>query len=146
MINELIEQIGGRERLESLVHLDGMGCVIYRSGEVAAMARALLAVLDAKPDFYIHRIEVCDTYGPEVELRAFNCQLDASKCRDDRGGEVIKAFTSPPAAIAPDEWKLVPLEPTQRMIDAHIEGMVSGGATRAYLAMIAAAPAPGDEK
>lgn len=42
MINELIEQIGGRERLEFIA-----GNAISR--ERSMMARALMAVLDAKP-------------------------------------------------------------------------------------------------
>lgn len=51
-----------------------------------------------------------------------------------------------PQKPAPDGWKLVPVEPTQRMIDAYNEGMVSGGATRAYRDMLAAAPAQGGEQ
>lgn len=44
MINELIEQIGGRERLEYiLIH------EVRFSHDTIIMARALLAVLDAKP-------------------------------------------------------------------------------------------------
>lgn len=54
-------------------------------------------------------------------------------------------YTAPPAATVPEGWKLVPIEPTQRMIDAHTEGMVSGGATRAYRDMLEAATAPGGD-
>lgn len=54
----------------------------------------------------------------------------------------VKALGAQPQKPAPDGWKLVPVEPTQRMIDAYNEGMVSGGATRAYRDMLAAAPAP----
>lgn len=43
---------------------------------------------------------------------------------------------------AHEGWQLVPVEPTQQMIDAHTEGMISGGASKAYRAMLAAAPEP----
>ncbi|EQC2673811.1 TPA: hypothetical protein ACGPMR_003638 [Yersinia enterocolitica] len=40
----------------------------------------------------------------------------------------------------PDSWKLVPIEPTQNMVDAHISGMQLAGFSRAYRDMLAAAP------
>lgn len=40
----------------------------------------------------------------------------------------------------PDGWKLVPTEPTQNMVDAHISGMQLAGFSRAYRDMLAAAP------
>ncbi|MDR6298235.1 LexA family protein [Pantoea dispersa] len=43
----------------------------------------------------------------------------------------------------PSGWMLVPIEPTQAMIDAHNEGMISGGASKAYREMLAAAPEVG---
>lgn len=151
MINELIEQIGGRERLEAIVYAMGaepcdadpiLDSVTH--GDIGKMARALLAVLDAKPDFYIHRVEVCDTYGPEVELRAFNCQLDASKCRDDHGGEVIEAFTTPPAAGAPDGLA----DAVNRLLDSDgsrgtFSAIRRGDALAEVERLLAAAPAPG---
>lgn len=47
--------------------------------------------------------------------------------------------------FAPEGWRLVPIEPTQEMIDAHVEGVQSGGMQKGYRAMLAAAPAPGKE-
>lgn len=44
---------------------------------------------------------------------------------------------------AREGWKLVPVEPTQAMIDAYNEGMISGGASKAYREMLAAAPEVG---
>jgi hypothetical protein len=62
MINELIEQISGRERLQE-IYADGF----LKRGESKLMAHALLAVLDAKPFAYMHqsgqvvtREECCD--------------------------------------------------------------------------------------
>lgn len=53
MINELIEQIGGRERLETILTWREKYAAPSRISlpleEVEAMARALLAVLNAKP-------------------------------------------------------------------------------------------------
>lgn len=43
----------------------------------------------------------------------------------------------------PEGWMLVPIEPTQAMIDAHTEGMIAGGASKAYREMLAAAPEVG---
>ena len=57
-----------------------------------------------EPDYFIHRVEVCDSYGPDVELRAYRNSLDASKSKDDHGGEVIEVFTTAaqPAALPPE--------------------------------------------
>jgi len=137
MINELIEQIGGRERLEFLSEYRPnavKGQVTFR--EVKAMASALLAVLDAQENSTIRK-------------RKALLWLERQQMAHPGMNEVryaIEILTSPPAVSTPDGWKLVPIEPTQRMIDAHTEGMVSGGATRAYRAMLAAAPALGDKK
>lgn len=126
MINKLIEQIGGRERLEELASFKPSGSNSVNSAsreEWMAMASALLAVLNAKP-------------AGEPSLDSIdNLELELG----------TKFHTTPPAPSVPEGWKLVPLEPTQRMIDAHTEGMVSGGATRAYRDMLAAAPSPGEK-
>ena len=44
--------------------------------------------------------------------------------------------------VVPDGWRLVPIEPTKEMVDAHISGMQSAGFSRAYREMLAAAPMP----
>lgn len=64
----------------------------------------------------------------------------------NKGRADTAVLCAQPQKPAPDGWKLVPVEPTQRMIDAYNEGMVSGGATRAYRDMLAAAPAPVGEQ
>lgn len=46
------------------------------------------------------------------------------------------------SSVIPAGWKLVPIEPTQEMIDAHIEGVQSGGMQKGYRAMLATAPQP----
>lgn len=44
--------------------------------------------------------------------------------------------------VIPEGWQLVPVEPTQKMVDAHMNGVVSGGFQCGYRAMISAAPTP----
>lgn len=114
----------------------------------AEAAEAKLAERDKQmnPDYFLNRIESSDKWGPEVELRIYESQLDASKSQDDHGGGIIELFTRPaPAAdlaeLVPDGWKLVPVEPTEEMIAAG--GQFMDGLSRlsdAYDAMLAAAP------
>lgn len=74
------------------------------------VVKIALAAKQAEPDYYIHGVEVCDSYGPDIELRAFNNSLDASKCKDDHGGEIIPVYTTPPLnhteqhMVVPDGW------------------------------------------
>jgi|GEM_PF-1196628 len=42
--------------------------------------------------------------------------------------------------VIPDGWALVPVEPTQQMVDAHISGVMTGGFAKGYREMLAAAP------
>lgn len=58
------------------------------------------------PDYFLNRIESSDKWGPEVELRIYESQLDASKSQDDHGGGIIELFTRPAADLA----ELVPPE------------------------------------
>ncbi len=69
MINELIEQIGGRDRLEAIVYAMGaepcdadpiLDSVTH--GDIGKMARALLSVMDAKPVGYF--VNTLDDEGP----------------------------------------------------------------------------------
>ncbi|HDM8336476.1 TPA: DUF551 domain-containing protein [Yersinia enterocolitica] len=46
----------------------------------------------------------------------------------------------------PKKWKLVPIEPTQNMVDAHISGMQLAGFSRAYRDMLATAPEPQNQQ
>lgn len=74
----------------------------------AEAAEAKLAELDKQrnPDYFLNRIESSDKWGPEVELRIYESQLDASKSQDDHGGGIIELFTRPaPAAdLVQGEW------------------------------------------
>lgn len=95
-MKELIEQIGGRERLEFIA-----GNAISR--ERSMMARALLAVLDAKPIAYMH-------HSGQVVTR--------EECCDDKVFSICckvetPLYTTPPAAsvnypVIPEGWILMP--------------------------------------
>lgn len=120
MINELIDQIGGRERLEAFSA--GHYCSVF---ECRNMARALLAVLDAKP--------VGVTISPTIAAMDGVSQVG------------IEVYPSPPAASALEGYKLVPIEPSKEMLLASkrykAKNKVPTG-PGVYRAMIAAAPAP----
>lgn len=139
-INELIEQMGGRERLEFLSEYRPnvvKGQVTFR--EVKLMARSLLSVLDAKPVGYFRN-----------DARAvFRVWPTAS---DDCNNP---AYTIPPAARAPDGWKLVPLKASPEILQAGIKAHYErqkhqkpedvefkGPMECAYDDMLSAAPAP----
>lgn len=115
--------------------------------ESAALARIALAAKQAKPEYHIVRLELNDAWGKETVLNAYESQLDASKCKDDHGGVIIPLYTTPPAnsPAIPDSWKLVPIEPTQEMVNACFEATSAGGIQKGYRAMLAAAPKPESE-
>ena len=58
--------------------------------------------------------------------------------------EAIEAAEQPVSAV-PDGWQLVPIEPTQEMVDAHFEGVISGGFHKGYRNMLAATPSSSPE-
>ena len=98
-------------------------------------ARIALAAKQAKPVAQVYQpanIGICAALGPAI--RMINVGLPA--------GTLL--YTTPPAnsPVIPDGWKLVPIEPTQGMVDAHISGMQSAGFSRAYRDMLASAPKP----
>lgn len=55
---------------------------------------------ERKPSYFLNRIESSDKWGPEVELRIYESQLDASKSKDDHGGGIIELFTRPAPAVS----------------------------------------------
>lgn len=140
MINELIEQIGGRERLAKLVaQYDEEGCCDVQDDEVIAALRALLAVLDAKPAGY-------------VRAGAFDRMKDgrpAMIAYYPLSPDDVKLYTIVPAASFPDGFKLAPIEPSKEMLLASkrykAKNKVPTG-PGVYRAMIAAVPVPGGEK
>lgn len=93
-MKELIEQIGGRERLEEIA-ADGF----LKHGESKLMACALLAVLDAKPFAYIHPQMLSDLNdGARVCGRVWSNDIDELS-HEKR----LPIYTDTPAASVP-EW------------------------------------------
>ncbi len=63
--------------------------------EVAALARIALAAKRAEPDYYIVRLKFNDGWGDEMVLDTYETKLDATKSKDDHGGEIIPVYTTP---------------------------------------------------
>lgn len=136
MINELIEQIGGRERLEEMFDFFGLPAT---HGENRLMARALLEVLDAQDK-------------PGLVLRPFGYDGETFIKADIDHHAAVAYYTTPPAASVPEGWRLVPVEPTIEMREAYhqaeedFQECCGTSPDSHWAAMLAAAPAPGDKK
>lgn len=108
-VNELMEQIGGRERLELASRCKGHEASVFYPGadQIELMARVLLAVLDAqeKPVAWISSgyFEILGRLKKHtaVEVGLFNSQ---------RFDNDTPLFVTPPFASVPDGWKLVPID------------------------------------
>lgn len=199
-INELIEQIGGRERLEFLSEYRPnivKGQVTFR--EVKVIARALLAVLDdveKKGEVYsaarklvkckgryhselnykalaelfgvkTHEVTPPATSAPDrnqlrelvdmvwneaTESETVPSTADADRIIDKVFHGIVQEHASSryqsaaPAASAHDGWKLVPVEPTAKMMVAGtLVSEFQEDPAGMYRAMIAAAPSPGGD-
>lgn len=59
-------------------------------------SKIALEALNSNPEMYVNCIERCDSYGSEIERRAYPDLLSAMKSIDDHGGVVLELFTSPP--------------------------------------------------
>lgn len=151
MINELIEQIGERERLEAFVYAMGaepcdadpiLDSVTH--GDIGKMARALLAVLDAQAIGWVDSEEMRgidkNRYATIYKIEPDNPYHDPRRQR--------LVYLSPPAASLPEGYKLVPIEPSKEMLLASkrykAKNKVPTG-PGVYRAMIAAATAPGGD-
>ncbi len=135
MINELIEQIGGRERLQE-IYADGF----LKHGESKLMASALLAVLDVKPLGYI---------DPESMREYRGVLAGGSWSSTPRTGEynqTMPIYTNPPAASAPDGLASA----VNRLLDSDgsrgtFSAIRRGDALAEVERLLAAAPSPGGD-
>ncbi|HDM8411295.1 TPA: DUF551 domain-containing protein [Yersinia enterocolitica] len=111
------------EQLNDFIKSDHAQC-----GDVAALARIALAAKRAEPVAW--------------EVKGILCH--SKEEADSYVGEPVPLYEAPQlnSLEMPDGWKLVPIEPTQNMVDAHISGMQLAGFSRAYRDMLAAAPEP----
>lgn len=120
-VNELIEQMGGRERLEAFSA--GHYCSIF---ECRNMARALLSVLDAKPA----GVTVSPTLAAMDEVSQVG----------------IDVYTTPPAASAPEGLAAA----VNRLLDSDgsrgtFSAIRRGDALAEVGRLLASAPAPGGD-
>ncbi|HFK9635464.1 TPA: hypothetical protein ACVHP4_004254 [Yersinia enterocolitica] len=114
------------EQLTEFIESDHAQC-----GDIAALARIALAAKRAEPVGYV---------APEaLEYKNF---YDVIMIENASGRRTMPLYGTPQLNYPeiPDGWKLVPIEPTQEMVDAHISGMQLAGFSRAYRDMLAAAP------
>lgn len=148
-VNELIEQIGGRKRLEE------MGKNILESrdakpSEVKVMARALLAVLDAQenPSAWIincnsARINFVETEKTSVDKIIEGCREDGTDI------DITPLYTTPPAASGPRAGWLAAA--VNRLLDVDgsrgkFSAIRRSDALEEVERLLATAPAPGGEK
>ena len=82
------------ERLEEILNFD-LPRHPAALEEIVALARIALAAKRAEPDYYIVRLKFNDGWGDETVLDTYETKLDASKSKDDHGGEIIPAYTTP---------------------------------------------------
>lgn len=118
----------------------GADLISPKMGLYLEAMESLLAVMDARIDAYRvrHHHEPQGT-GTKIDVQ----DRPYYEARGDY--HYTPLYAAPPAPIVPSGWKLVPVEPTEEMIEAgdqFMDGLSRLG--EAYEAMIAAAPAPGD--
>ncbi|EBT7484612.1 hypothetical protein CPV82_12505 [Salmonella enterica] len=126
-----------RERLLKIQHWrETYGAdsnVMLPAEEAAELARIVLAALTAEPVFYIE-VEGDDwTQAGRIPGSTF----DFSNLPDG----INKLYAAPPAPVIPDDWVMVPKEPTQAMIKAWLSEVANfRGHAAGYKAALAAAP------
>ncbi|HFH3797387.1 TPA: DUF551 domain-containing protein [Yersinia enterocolitica] len=129
------------ERLEEILKM-----ATFAGGEeLKALARFALAAKRAEP---VDEIAFDMARGIMALVNETNiggaCQLQAKiQCFIEEALTTTPQLNSPEI---PDGWKLVPIEPTQNMVDAHISGMQLAGFSRAYRDMLATAPEPQNQQ
>lgn len=122
------------ERLEEIRNsfLDRIQESAPSIGEVFALIDIALAAKRAEPVAW--------------EVKGYLCH--SKEKADSYVGEPVPLYEVPRlnSPEVSDGWKLVPIEPTQNMVDAHISGMQLAGFSRAYRDMLAAAPEPQNQQ
>ncbi|HFI9707114.1 TPA: hypothetical protein ACGSVY_003937 [Yersinia enterocolitica] len=132
------------ERLEEIIAEEGYSAMITpKNDEVRALARIALAAKRAEP-IYQYQSGVC-TFD-DIEWVWDDCDKGFYEQYDPTRRRIVYTTPRLNSPEVSDGWKLVPIEPTQNMVDAHISGMQLAGFSRAYRDMLAAAPEPQNQQ
>lgn len=111
--------------------------------DIRALARIALAAKRAEP-VYQYQSGVC-TFD-DIEWVWDDCDKGFYEQYDPTRRRIVYTTPRLNSPEVSDGWKLVPIEPTQNMVDAHISGMQLAGFSRAYRDMLAAAPEPQNQQ
>ncbi|MHA3501039.1 DUF551 domain-containing protein [Yersinia enterocolitica] len=133
------------ERLESLCdYRPNRVTNLINFREIAALARIALAARRAEPDWYV----VITSVGVWQARYKTRSEAESHIKPWHKDFWIKELYTTPQlnSPEIPDGWKLVPIEPTQNMVDAHISGMQLAGFSRAYRDMLATAPEPQNQQ
>ncbi|CNI92182.1 Protein of uncharacterised function (DUF551) [Yersinia intermedia] len=132
------------ERLEEIIAEEGYSAMrTPKNDEVRALARIALAAKRAEP-VYQYQSGVC-TFD-DIEWVWDDCDKGFYEQYAPTRRRIVYTTPRLNSPEVSDGWKLVPIEPTQNMVDAHISGMQLAGFSRAYRDMLAAAPEPQNQQ
>lgn len=112
--------------------------------ELAALARIALAAKRAEPIYQYHT-GIINEEG-DIDWYWVDCDKGFYSQYDNQHRRIVYTTPRLNSPEVSDGWKLVPIEPTQNMVDAHISGMQLAGFSRAYRDMLAAAPEPQNQQ
>ncbi|EKN4009766.1 hypothetical protein NUF65_001419 [Yersinia enterocolitica] len=127
------------EQLNDFIKSDHAQC-----GDVAALARIALAAKRAEPVYQYHT-GIINEEG-DIDWYWVDCDKGFYSQYDNQHRRIVYTTPRLNSPEVSDGWKLVPIEPTQNMVDAHISGMQLAGFSRAYRDMLAAAPEPQNQQ
>ncbi|HIF0144744.1 TPA: hypothetical protein ACXV43_004043 [Yersinia enterocolitica] len=130
------------ERLEEILNFD-LPRHPAALEEIVALARIALAAKRAEP-IYQYQSGVC--MFDDIEWVWDDCDKGFYEQYDPTRRRIVYTTPQLNSPEVSDGWKLVPIEPTQNMVDAHISGMQLAGFSRAYRDMLAAAPEPQNQQ
>ncbi|EOD4101079.1 hypothetical protein ACJQ6P_004291 [Yersinia enterocolitica] len=112
--------------------------------EQMELARIALAAKRAEPVYQYHT-GIINEEG-DIDWYWVDCDKGFYSQYDNQHRRIVYTTPQLNSPEIPDGWKLVPIEPTQNMVDAHISGMQLAGFSRAYRDMLAAAPEPQNQQ
>ncbi|HDL7089589.1 TPA: DUF551 domain-containing protein [Yersinia enterocolitica] len=128
------------EQLNNFIESDHAQC-----GDVAALARIALAAKSAEP-IYQYQSGVCNDQFDGIEWVWDDCDKGFYNQYDSTRRRIVYTTPQLNSPEIEEGWKLVPIEPTQNMVDVHVSGMQLAGFSRAYRDMLAAAPEPQNQQ